>query len=105
VVGGDGSPSIRVGVIPWKPGWPKCYRIDIAEPKLLIAVEVDGASHRDARQQLRDRRKAALLRRRGWTVLRFWNSEVQSNLEQVVERVLEAIAKKSGVSTCRPVVS
>lgn len=44
--------------------------IDIANPDLRIAIEVDGADHDKAKQQARDRVKERGLRRDGWTVYR-----------------------------------
>ncbi len=68
------------------PAWP-CAIVDIAHPTLPIAVEVDGASHHTARQRARDVRKAVLLARVGWLILRVWNAEVRGDLAGVVAAI------------------
>ena len=51
-----------------------------------LVIEVDGESHGDpAADRARDRDMAAL----GFTVLRFWNDEVYSDLDAVVETIAE----------------
>jgi very-short-patch-repair endonuclease len=55
-------------------GYPSHYKIDIAEPKQKIAIEVDGNSHH-SRKAL-DTKKDAKLRSLGWIVLRFWNRDI-----------------------------
>ena len=73
-------------------GWrPHHYKIDIAEPTLLVAVEVDGESHRASRIQAADRRKDLWLKDHGWTVHRVTNKEVLKDLEQVAQRILSSI--------------
>ncbi|ROP34588.1 endonuclease domain-containing protein [Pseudokineococcus lusitanus] len=44
-------------------------RLDLAWPALRVAVEYDGAHHRDARQHSRDLARHNRLRALGWTVL------------------------------------
>jgi very-short-patch-repair endonuclease len=56
------------------PGYPSHYKIDIAEPNLKIAIEVDGFSHHSRR--LLDQKKDEKLRSLGWGVLRFWNRDI-----------------------------
>src|SRR5262249_37596571 len=83
------EPEFPVGVRPWKPRWTKCYRIDLAEPNLMLAVEVDGHSHRCPEQKKRHRRKRLYLRCKGWTVLRFSNERMRQNVEGVVAEIAE----------------
>jgi very-short-patch-repair endonuclease len=47
------------------------YRLDMAYPELMVAVEYDGRHHLDADQALRDLHRATYLGRCGWIVLRF----------------------------------
>jgi len=49
------------------PGLP--YRLDFAFPDHLVAVEYDGAGHRDATQHADDVRRWNRLRAAGWTVI------------------------------------
>jgi hypothetical protein len=70
---------------------PYWYRVDIADPVLKIAIEVDGQSHRSVRVKERDRRKTEFLRSRGWRVLRFTNRRILSDLEGVVAEIMSAV--------------
>lgn len=49
------------------PGLP--YRLDFAFPGHMVAVEYDGAGHRDAAQHANDVRRWNRLRAAGWTVI------------------------------------
>ena len=49
------------------PGLP--YRLDFAFPDRMVAVEYDGAGHRDAAQHSDDVRRWNRLRAAGWTVI------------------------------------
>lgn len=57
-------------------GFPTCYKIDIANPAMKIAIEVDGFSHASWKAVERDRKKDQLLTSFGWIVLRFTNQQV-----------------------------
>ncbi|OZM84074.1 hypothetical protein CFP66_06605 [Pseudonocardia sp. MH-G8] len=47
------------------------YRLDMAYPELMVAVEYDGREHLDPDRALRDLHRATYLGRLGWIVLRF----------------------------------
>lgn len=84
----------------WLPGKP-----DIVFTKVRLAVFIDGDfwhgwsfdswSHKLApywREKIagnraRDQRHAATLRARGWSVMRIWEHEVKSSLDQCVARI------------------
>jgi hypothetical protein len=55
-------------------GYPHHYKIDIANPAMKIAIELDGMSHCALSRQAQDRKKDALLRSLGWKVLRLSNT-------------------------------
>jgi very-short-patch-repair endonuclease len=59
------------------------YVLDFYCAALLLAIELDGGQH--AQQINRDRERNEWLRKRGVTVLRFWNSDVIENLSGVLE--------------------
>ena len=76
------------------PCWP-CAIVDLAHPTILIAIEVDGASHHTAKQKNRDRRKERMLLALGWIVLRFWNAEITNEFARVVNTVRHAVAART----------
>lgn len=85
-------------------------RVDIAFVGLKIAVLIDGCFwHGCPRHgtepkthsvfwktkldgnRSRDRRQNLALRRSGWKVLRFWEHQIEEDLERVVAKVLQAV--------------
>ena len=70
-----------------KGGPPTHYKIDLAHPDKMIAVEIDGGSHLSRKRQEADRRKDRWLSSHGWSVLRFSNREVLSSISSVTERI------------------
>ncbi len=80
-----------VSTKPRPPGYPTHYKIDIAEPTLKIAIEVDGWSHLIKSIKVKDAKKDRFLRRRGWKVLRFTNQTVLNKTDKVVDQVLKVV--------------
>lgn len=70
-----------------KGGPPTHYKIDLANPELMIAVEIDGASHGTLVRKAADRRKDQWLSAHGWKVFRFSNREVMSSIASVMEQI------------------
>jgi very-short-patch-repair endonuclease len=54
-----------------------------------LIIEVDGSQHAD--QQERDESRNEFLRGNGYRVLRFWNFDVMSDVDSVVERIAEVL--------------
>jgi very-short-patch-repair endonuclease len=48
---------------------------------------VDGGQHSEVSGMESDAQRTAYLEQQGYRVLRFWNNEVLSNIEGVVERI------------------
>lgn len=66
---------------------------DLVAETLKLAIEVDGAFyHLNPEQYKRDRRKDWLYQRNGYLVLRFLAEDVVSELEVVLDTILEAVA-------------
>ena len=63
-----------------------------AEAKLI--VELDGGQH-DANAEA-DARRTAYLEHLGYRVLRFWNNDVLTNTEGVLEVIMEALKVDRG---------
>ncbi|WP_390621736.1 DUF559 domain-containing protein [Roseiconus nitratireducens] len=59
-------------------GLPNHIKIDLANPELRLAIELDGRSHGGRTNRRRDRRKTRFLLRCGWSVLRLSNAKAQS---------------------------
>ena len=75
---------------------------DFADVRARLVVEVDGATHGTDDEQEYDRRREGYLRRRGWRVLRFTNSDVYESLGSVVEAIHAAIPARSVQTRRKP---
>lgn len=87
--------------MPRSGGWPRHYKIDIANERLKVAIEVDGNSHCALARKAQDRRKEEFLRSHGWTVLRFSNQQVISDMAGC----LSSISRFTGTETSSPTAS
>lgn len=67
-------PEFALSLGPRTPGYPTHYKLDLAQPELRVAIELDGNTHRSRRTL--DVKKDAKVASLGWTVLRFWNAEI-----------------------------
>ncbi len=58
---------------------------DFAHIRGQLVVEIDGATHGTDDEIEYDRRRTAFLQSRGWTVLRFSNTDVYENVSGLVD--------------------
>lgn len=68
-------------------GYPTHYKLDLADPQRLLAIEVDGNSHGLLARQAQDRKKEGLLRELGWTVIRFTNKQALEETQMCMEKI------------------
>jgi very-short-patch-repair endonuclease len=54
-----------------------------------LVIELDGEQH--AEQVIRDAHRSEALARRGYRVLRFWNDEALTNMDGVLEMILQTL--------------
>ena len=91
-------------------------RIDVAYTRAKVAVFVDGLfwhghpskwepdrwsgywDEKIKRNIARDERQNAALADAGWTILRFWETEIQQSIASVVAQVREAVGKAKASS-------
>ena len=67
------------------------YIADFAVPSRRLVIEIDGGQHATA--VARDAARTRELEAKGWRVIRFWNSDVMSNLEGVIETIVAEIER------------
>ena len=65
------------------------YIVDFCSPKAKIIIELDGSQHLD--QEEYDTQRTAYLESKGYRVLRFWNNDVEQNLNGVILLIREII--------------
>lgn len=67
------------------------YIVDFCEHSARLVIELDGAHHGLPAMRDYDRKRSRWLEAEGYTVLRFWNREVQENLHGVETAILLAL--------------
>ncbi len=67
------------------------YIVDFYCAKKKIIIEIDGIQHEDAR--LYDEQRTRYFESLGFSVLRFWNNEINTNLEGVLLKIQSEIDK------------
>jgi len=65
------------------------YFADFFCQEAELIVELDGSQHAD--QSDRDEVRTEFLRAAGYKVLRFWNNEVISGIDEVLQRIADAL--------------
>lgn len=84
----------RVDYIDPETGKHRHFRIDLADPATMLAVEVDGDQwHSTPEQVAHDAWRQAILESLGWRVIRFRVKRVRSELFTCSRLVVEAIAE------------
>jgi very-short-patch-repair endonuclease len=64
------------------------YIVDFACHATRIVIEVDGSQHD---RSAADEKRTKVLEATGYRVLRYWNNDVLSNIDSVLEDILRAI--------------
>lgn len=77
------------------------YVVDFFCPKLLLAIEIDGASHEGKQEEDSERQRE--IEQYGISFLRFPDDEVKQNLDGVLECIREWIAAREDVQRRRRV--
>jgi very-short-patch-repair endonuclease len=78
------------------------YIADLACRRARLIVEIDGSQHIDNED---DADRALFLEGEGWTIIRFWNSEVNENPDGVAEAILQKAAECLGGTHPQPLPS
>ena len=78
------------------------YFADLACREARLVVELDGSQHVDSES---DVKRTEFLEFDGWTVIRFWNSEVSENPDGVAEAILLKAAECLGGTHPQPLPS
>ena len=63
------------------------YIVDFFCPARRLIIELDGEHHNEDVNAQRDRDRQRWLESEGYRVVRFWNSEITSDLTAVLERI------------------
>jgi very-short-patch-repair endonuclease len=70
------------------------HPVDFAIPAVRLIIEADGEIFHTAPKQVKkDNERDAQLKQMGWTVLRFKDSEIEKQPQQVVSKIVQTIMK------------
>ena len=72
------------------------YIVDFVSFRSQLIIEADGGQHGMPEGERSDQLRDAFLQSQGFTVLRFWNSDIDANLIGVMERILSELKQQSG---------
>ena len=67
------------------------YIVDFMSFERKLVIEIDGGQHNEKESRERDHDRTTWLENRGYHVLRFWNNEILTNIEGVLERISESL--------------
>jgi very-short-patch-repair endonuclease len=71
------------------------FILDLYCTQAKLAVEIDGDTHAHTAQKARDDERARCLAARGIRVLRFWNDEVLTQTDTVLELLSRTLADRT----------
>ncbi|MEV4609611.1 endonuclease domain-containing protein [Neorhizobium sp. LMR1-1-1.1] len=69
------------------------YVADFACPTPRLIVEVDGSQHGNDHDLAYDAARTRRLQQDGWTVLRFWNDDVLTDIDNVCLHILKIVGE------------
>ena len=76
------------------------YVVDFVSFEKRLVVEVDGGHHNDEAVRLKDEERTRWLAAEGFRLLRFWNNEVLTNVDAVLEVIHRAVSEGVSPSPC-----
>ncbi len=68
------------------------YIVDFVAFRQRIVIEADGGQHARDANKISDRIRDDFLKSHGFKVLRFWNSEIDENLDGVIEAIVRELS-------------
>ncbi|MBI4363222.1 MAG: endonuclease domain-containing protein [Candidatus Doudnabacteria bacterium] len=67
------------------------FIVDFYCHKLRLIIELDGSQHNENTSILKDRARQKYLTAQGYRVLRFWNNELDDNIDGVLKVIYNAL--------------
>lgn len=74
--------------------YPTCYKVDLGNKQLKLAIELDGYSHSAIIKKAQDKKKDQFLQSVGWKVLRLKNQEAESRYMTWLSKGIPVISLK-----------
>ena len=70
------------------------YIVDFICRSRKIIIEIDGGQHNQEKDIAYDNNRTAYLESKGYKVYRFWNNDIDNNIEGVYQKLLEIFEQK-----------
>ena len=70
------------------------YIVDFVSLERKLIIEIDGGQHNERKVREEDQEREEWLKEKGYQTLRFWNNDVLTNIEGVLERIKENLEGK-----------
>ncbi|KKX28436.1 endonuclease domain-containing protein [Rhizobium sp. LC145] len=70
------------------------YFVDFACHQIGLVIELDGGQHAEDAAVLYDNERTAFLENQGYQVIRFWNHEVTSELDAVLDTIFAIVQQR-----------
>lgn len=74
------------------------FVVDFYAPKYKLAIELDGSVHNSNDSKEYDEMRTKTLENMDIILIRFWNSEVENNLQEVIYKIKEIITNLESLS-------
>ncbi len=65
------------------------YIVDFCCFGKKLIIELDGGQHNEQTNRLNDNERTEFLKSQGFKVIRFWNNNLDENIEGILEKILE----------------
>jgi len=69
----------------------KNYIVDFVCKEIKLIIEIDGGQHNEVNNIEYDNERTRVLESKGYKVIRFWNNEVDENIEGVYQKIIDEI--------------
>ena len=65
------------------------YIVDFCCEEKKVVIEIDGGQHNKVNNIISDNTRTEIINAEGYKVIRFWNNEINENIEGVYSKLLE----------------
>jgi very-short-patch-repair endonuclease len=67
------------------------YIVDFACRSKKLIIEIDGGQHNEDKNIVYDNERTKFLESLGYKIIRFWNNDIDQNIEGVYQKLLEFV--------------
>ncbi len=71
------------------------YIVDFVSLERKLIIEIDGGQYNQRKVREKDEEREKWLKEKGYQILRFWNNDVLTNIEGVLEKIKETLEEIS----------